>query len=571
MLMRVLHVTFRYGRDVYGGAEYYLRKLTEELSKRDLDIDICTTATHKLTPVIRSGVLWDNILADESINGEEILRFQCKNPNRYLCLVFEKLIQSQWDKEESSSMNYLVDTFMRLYEQNNGVFLSGWNPPERYGTFEMKWTKNNAKILINDANIEKVSFSVMNRKRINSILHVKSENYETSIRLPKLDDWSTIDINLPSITGKVLIDFELDRVWKPLKDHRSLGIAVASVKYRTDNYERTLDMENDYKKFLLSKGLYIDYLRSNAVKRPKFYSGLFDYLRGPNSNGMIGWLDKNKGNYEIVMAQMFPFNTIKYAFKAKKRGTPVALLPLMHVDDEFYHWRHYYDLLKQADVVFALSEYSKTQLFDKIGANSVFVGAGIDRDIFLSNEVDGDKFRAKHGLNDENIILTVSRKSGSKRYDLLIKAVEKVKKKIRNARLVMIGPDEDGLPVNSDQMTYLGKVSQEDLVNAYDACDVFAMMSESESFGMVFCEAWSRKKPVIGNIYCGAVASLIDNGIDGFLCKDVEEIADRIEWLLDKNDLAKKLGEKGFRKVVDNYTWEKVADKVYRTYIEIDR
>ena len=413
--MRVLHVTFRYGRNVYGGAEYYLHKVTEELVKKGLDIDICTTAAHKLTPFIRSGVLWDNTLANESINGKEILRFQSKNPNRYLCLIFEKLIQSQLDKEESSSMNYLVDTFMSFYDENNGVFLSGWNPPERYGTFEMKWTKNNAKILINDANIENVSFSVMNSKRINSILHVKSENYETSIQIPKLDAWSTLDINLPGITGKVLIDFELDRLWKPLKDHRSLGIAVATVKYRTDSYERILDMENDYRKFLLSRGMYIDYLRSNALRRPRFFGDIFDYLRGPNSSGMIGWLDKNGGNYEIVMAQMFPFNTIKYALKAQKQGTPVALLPLMHVDDEFYHWRHYYDLLRKADVVFALTEYSKAKLFDKIGAKSVCVGAGIDSDIFLSNKVDGDKFREKFRLNNENIILTVSRKSGSKR------------------------------------------------------------------------------------------------------------------------------------------------------------
>ena len=56
--MRVLHVTFRYGRDVYGGAEYHLRKLTDELIRKGLDIDIVTTTTHKLTPLIKSGVLW---------------------------------------------------------------------------------------------------------------------------------------------------------------------------------------------------------------------------------------------------------------------------------------------------------------------------------------------------------------------------------------------------------------------------------------------------------------------------------------------------------------------------------
>jgi glycosyltransferase involved in cell wall biosynthesis len=97
-------------------------------------------------------------------------------------------------------------------------------------------------------------------------------------------------------------------------------------------------------------------------------------------------------------------------------------------------------------------------------------------------------------------------------------------------------------------------------------------MSETESFGMVFCEAWARKKPVIGNINCGAVSTLIDNGVDGFLCSTVEEIIERIERLLTDKELAKKLGENGFEKVVNNYAWEMVADKVYNCYNKlIDR
>ena len=569
MLMRALHVTFRYGREVYGGAEYYFRKLTEELSKNGLDIDICTTTTHKLAPIIKSGVLWDNVLANESINGVDILRFPSKNPNRYLGLIFEKLIQSQLDKEESSFGNYLVETSTRLYDENNGVFLTGWNPPERYGTSGMRWTKRNAKILIADANINRLSLSIMNRKGINSRLYIKSESYESITNLPKDDNWSTINIDLPGITGKLQIDLEMDRVWKPLKDHRSLGIAVAEVKYTTDGHERTLDIEHDYRKFLISKGLYVDFLHMNAIRRPRLFSNLFDYLRGPNSREMTKWIDGNAGDYDIVLAQMLPFNTIEYALRAKKKGVPVALLPLMHVDDEFYHWRHYYESLRQADVVLALSEYSKARLFDKIGAKSICVGAGIDKDIFINNRVNGEEFREKYGLYNKDIILTVSRKSGSKRYDMLIKAVENAKETFRNAWLVMIGPDEDGLPVDAEHMSYLGKVSQEDLVNAYDACDLFAMMSESESFGMVFCEAWSRKKPVIGNAYCGAVASIIDDGIDGFLCKDDMEITEKIKWLLDDRNLAKRMGERGFNKVINEFTWDKVANNVYRIYKDL--
>jgi hypothetical protein len=91
-------------------------------------------------------------------------------------------------------------------------------------------------------------------------------------------------------------------------------------------------LENDYKKFLIRKRLCIDYLVSNATRRHRIYSILFDYLRGPNSPEMIKWLDRNIKRYDVIMAQMFPFNTIKYSLIAKKHNKPLVLLPLMHVD-----------------------------------------------------------------------------------------------------------------------------------------------------------------------------------------------------------------------------------------------
>jgi glycosyltransferase involved in cell wall biosynthesis len=165
--------------------------------------------------------------------------------------------------------------------------------------------------------------------------------------------------------------------------------------------------------------------------------------------------------------------------------------------------------------------------------------------------------------------LTVSRKQQTKRYDLLIDAIDKIKQDIKDAHLVMIGPDDDGVPIDRESVTYLGKVDEDDLLNAYDACNIFAMMSESESFGLVFCEAWARKKPVIGNVSCGPVAELVKNGVDGFLCRDAEEISDRSKKLLEDKELAEKMGVKGFEKVIDHYTWDKVADRVYREYAKL--
>ena len=145
-----------------------------------------------------------------------------------------------------------------------------------------------------------------------------------------------------------------------------------------------------------------------AKNRPKYYSWMFDYLRGPRSPDMQRWLENNISNYDLVLAQMLPFNTLKYSFIAKKFNKPLILLPLMHVDDEFYHWRHYYDMLKSADCVFSLTSFSKKQVFDILGAKCITIGAGIETGMFLNSDIKGSKFREKYNLADKEIILTVS-------------------------------------------------------------------------------------------------------------------------------------------------------------------
>ena len=95
---------------------------------------------------------------------------------------------------------------------------------------------------------------------------------------------------------------------------------------------------------------------------------------------------------------------------------------------------------------------------------------------------------------------------------------------------------------------------------------MFGLMSESESFGMVFLEAWMRRKPVIGNRRCGAVASLIEDGVDGFLCLDERDCADRIKVLLANPSQATSMGENGYRKVIGGFTWDQIGKKVLALY-----
>lgn len=564
--MKALHITFRYGRDVYGGAEYHMRKVTEELYKKGLDIDICTTRTNNIRPLNNYGVLWDNTMENENINSINVFRFNVKNPNRYISIIFEKLVQREVIKASNPKKVKLMEDIYRLFNEKGGILLDGWYEPETDVSSTKRWSSKRANVLINDSQINFILIKILNNKRYNTKIHINSGNFQHTINVTRSDDLQTITATLPNISGKVYLTFEVDKTERYPGDPRNLGIKIHEIKYLTNEKDVSVDLNNDYRKLPIYKIYYIDKLISNAYSRNLIYSRLFDYLRGPSSPEMKSWLDHNIQSYDVVMAQMFPFNTIGYSMIAKNKGVNLALLPLMHTDDAFYNWRHYYDYLKKADVIFANSKFSKANFFDKIGVNSIYVGAGIDKNVFMKAGNKGDAFKRKYGLENKDIILTVSRKQQIKRYDLLIKAIERVRMTFKNAHLVMIGPEEDNIPIKSTDVSYLGKVSDEDLVNAYDACDAFAMMSESESFGMVFCEAWSRKKPVIGNKNCGAVSTLIDDGIDGFLCSNVDEISDRIGVLLSDRECSRSMGRNGFNKVLENYTWDIIADKIYNCY-----
>lgn len=541
-----------------------MRKLTEALHKKGVDIDVCTTKTHSISPLIKSGVIWDNKLENENVNGINVIRFPVKNPNKYVAMLFEKLIQGRLDHEEDAAENNILNSIDRSFNEKGGLLLSGWNHLERYGSSSMRWTRRKASALINDENVREVAISISNPKKIAGDLTITANEYKRVVPLPRNVKCGRLAVDLPKIYGKIYLTIRLEKTWKPLKDYRQLGVCVSDITYRIDE-RRTVDLEYDYKKYLSKKGSFVSHLFNLASTRPKFYCSLFDYLRGPDSREMTRWLRRHAQGYDVIMVQMFPFNTVKNSI-ISKGNTPLVITPLMHVDDDFYHWPHYYEYLQNADGIFAMSGYSKKKLFDDLCPATVVIGAGIDQSTYIDDQVNGDVFKDKYGLNDKKLVLTVSRKSLAKRYDLLVKAVEKVSEKIKNVHLVMIGPDEDKLPIDSKKVSYLGKLPDEDLVNAYDACDVFAMMSESESFGMVFCEAWSRKKPVIGNIYCGAVASLIEEGRDGYLCGNADDIADKIELLLSDHDLSQNIGEKGYDKVMNYYTWDKVADRVYDYY-----
>jgi len=566
--MKVLHLTYRYGTDIYGGAELLFRHISEELVKRGVDVDICTTKTKTLQQLYHSSVLFDNELTNQNINGVKVFRFDTKNPNRLIAYFFERCYHRQLNREEILQTPHIINLIKRKTTKYGGFLLTGWNNIERYKGSVMRWTKKEAALLIHDDPVNRISCIINNPAGLSLRFVCISETDSISLNIKPFFGQKRISIDCSSLSGKIIFKLICNHTMRFIRDHRVLGVSVSDISYYSKQREIKVDMEMDYRHYLKINGDYQKYLLHAAQSRPYIYSWMFDYMRGPNSRKMRKWLKQNIHHYDVVLAQMFPFNTMKYSLEAKNQKKPLIHMPLMHIDDEFYHWSHYYSILKKSDLVLAYSNFSKRELFDEIGVKSIHVGAGVDRSVFFSPDISGENFRKRYDFGTNPIVLTVSRKNQGKKYDIIIRAMERVRNLIPNAIMVMIGPDDDDTPITSEYIHYLGKVDDSILADAYDACSVFTMMSDSESFGMVFCEAWARKKAVIGNKNCGAVSSLIENEIDGLLCSNEEELSDALIRLLSDSNISNTMGKRGYEKVMKSYTWEIVTEKIYSIYKE---
>lgn len=106
-------------------------------------------------------------------------------------------------------------------------------------------------------------------------------------------------------------------------------------------------------------------------------------------------------------------------------------------------------------------------------------------------------------------ILAVGRLSAAdayKGFDLLIEALPRIRKEFPTVRLRIVGKGDDLPRLETlatrlhvqDSVDFLGPVDDTALNNEYATCDLFALPSRREGFGLVYLEAMTHGKPCIG-------------------------------------------------------------------------
>ena len=181
------------------------------------------------------------------------------------------------------------------------------------------------------------------------------------------------------------------------------------------------------------------------------------------------------------------------------------------------------------------------------------------------------------------VILTVGRWLATERYkgmDTLITAMPRLLPRWPELQLVLAGSGDDRGWLEdlaekngvSMHVHFLSGLSTTELAACYAACEIFALPSRGEGFGLVFLEAMAKGKPVIGGSHGGA-AEVIQDGVTGYLVPhgDPIQLATSLEALLADPAHAKQMGAKGKERVEHEFRFNifaKSLKKILREQCE---
>jgi glycosyltransferase involved in cell wall biosynthesis len=190
--------------------------------------------------------------------------------------------------------------------------------------------------------------------------------------------------------------------------------------------------------------------------------------------------------------------------------------------------------------------------------------------------------RERYGIPDGwNMILYVGRLSWVKGVRNLVMGMPSVVKEYPNTKLVILGMGEeqsdivetaDRLGIKDNIVYRFNFVPEDERILHYAAADVCVFPSTYEPFGIVSLEAMAMEKPVVVGArgVVGFREQVITSGteqngihVNG---EDPSDIAWGIKEVLKDPEKARNWGENGRKRVLDVFTWRKVADETLKIY-----
>ncbi len=307
-------------------------------------------------------------------------------------------------------------------------------------------------------------------------------------------------------------------------------------------------------------------LRAEASHEPGYYDIVHSHYW---LSGQVGWLARDRWSVPLVHTA-HTLAAVKNAAVADGRVGQAPEPPLRTVGEQ--------QVVDEADRLIVNTDDEASQLISIHHADPAridVVHPGVDLDQFRP----GDRRAARAGLGlppDDDVVAFVGRIQPLKAPDIVLRAAAK----LPGVRIVIAGgPSGSGLASPdglagladelgiTDRVTFLPPQSRADLVTLFQAANLVAVPSYSESFGLVAVEAQACGTPVVAAAVGGLPVAVRD-GVSGSLVSghDVGDWADALDQLLRLGPARAEAMSRAAAAHAATFSWQNTTDALLASY-----
>lgn len=208
------------------------------------------------------------------------------------------------------------------------------------------------------------------------------------------------------------------------------------------------------------------------------------------------------------------------------------------------------------------------------------IPSGIDTTFFQYREGAVEKIKRKHHIDNKSILLFAGRLVPEKGVDFLLRSLEKLVRENPRVFLLLVGsgPMKNDLELLTKRLginnfvSFVGNISQDEMVDYYSACDIFILPSRKEGTPSTLLEAMSVGKPVVVCNFSGAgeyggAHLIVKNHTNGVVIQrdDVKGFCQAVGILLNSKNLRKKIGENA-KKSVKRFDYRFFAEEYKKLF-----
>ena len=542
---RVLYVAYRYVMPALGGAEANIEKFVAALGfSGEFDVDVVAPEVSGIHNHLRFSETYSfdrNLGAPVDIPNVRFARFPVEVPDQ---ATVDGLLRRAWSVQPL--FEQALDRVLRECYEDTGLTW-GWGYPEGAKHNAIRWAFSECGLYLREAG------------------NVNLEGYAPTPIVLTVNSGEQIIGGPWSLHGHFTQSFQAGAgefvlatsVSQQHADPRPLAMQVSRIAIN----ERDLDLSAPTLPLKCLTQLPAErqfHVLDQAAQGSRMALDVrLTDSRGPWSANLERFIIDHVADYDLVVTHNNVFRPAVVAIEeAKKRGIPSILIPHAHLDDDFYHFPDWLESARNASLVLAVPKAACSFLVEK-GCNVRYLSAGCDATEEFT-PADLKEFQIVYS-SSKPFVLVLGRKAGAKGYGQIIDAVEQLNREGVDLQVVLIGPDDDGIPVSSPSAVYLGRQPRGVVRGALMSCLALCNMSVSESFGIVLLEAWMAGKPVIANKNCAAFHDMAEDGVNALLV-DESGLPAAIRTIVMEPELRQRFAVHG-AKLVSKFAWGEVCDQ----------